>query len=407
VFDLTPFDLLSFGDIVAEKEIRDPRKTPNWSFHYIDIGCVSNATFQIVNDKQFVGSEAPSRARKVIRANDVIFATTRPYLKSIAQVPAELDGHICSTGFCVLRPTERVLSDWVFYCAISNGFLRQVTPKMRGANYPAVTDRDVLAAKVPLPPIGEQRRIVARIKECMERVEEIEELTKEQSEAESQILRAARREFLGGPSNLPLRWVEKRLDKLASVIYGISAAISKNKDPELGPPIVRMANISIDGHLNLSDLRYCPIPKGKADHFALKPGDLLLNWRSGSTEHVGKTALFNELGLYTCASFILRVRSIEGISNNRFLRHVLNFMRAEGVFSGQSRMQINHKLNATEFSAFSIRVPPSLGEQGEIADLLDAVEALSKQIRTEVSQKLDEARDLRESILSKAFAGEL
>jgi type I restriction enzyme S subunit len=154
-------------------------------------------------------------------------------------------------------------------------------------------------------------------------------------------------------------------------------------------------------------LRYCPIPRGKEVHFALKPGDLLLNWRSGSAEHVGKTALFSEVGLYTCASFILRIRSFEGVSNNRYLRHVLNFMRAEGVFSGQSRMQINHKLNATEFSAFPIRVPRSIQEQEIIADKLDAVEAFSNQVRNEISQKLDEVLDLRESILRKAFAGEL
>lgn len=407
MFDFTPFNLVSLDEVVASKEIRDPRKTPNWAFHYIDIASVSNKTFEIVDGKQYLGAHAPSRARKVIRKDDVIFATTRPYLKSIARVPERLDGHICSTGFCVLRPTRRILPEWVFYCAISDDFVGQITPKMRGANYPAVTDKDILAARVPLPPIDEQRHIVARIKECMERLEEIEVLANDQFKAESLVIRAARREFLGGPLEIPPGWREKRLGEVADVIYGISAAISNNKDPNIGPPIVRMANISIDGHLDLSDLRYCPVPRGKEDHFALKPGDLLLNWRSGSAEHVGKTALFDAAGLYTCASFILRIRCFEKVCNNRFLRHALNFMRAEGVFSGQSRMQINHKLNATEFSAFPIRVPSSIEEQELIADQLDAVEAFSNQIRYEISQKLDEIRILREAILRKAFAGEL
>ncbi len=272
---------------------------------------------------------------------------------------------------------------------------------------PALRKSVIADLRVPLPNQEEQRRIVTRVKACMERVDEIEELTKGQFKAENQILRASRREFLGDPFVIPEGWEEKRLDELSEVIYGISAAISKNKDPQLGPPIVRMANISIDGHLNLSDLRYCPIPRGKEHHFALKPGDLLLNWRSGSAAHVGKTALFNEQGLFTCASFILRIRSLEGRSNNRFLRHVLNFMRAEGMFSGQSRMQVNHKLNAAEFSAFPIRMPACLDMQEDIADQLDAIESFANQISQEISGKLDEIRALRESILLKAFAGEL
>jgi len=287
-------------------------------------------------------------------------------------------------------------------------FLDFANANTRGANLPRIAMKELWKHKVPVPDsLDEQRRIVARIKECMERVEEIERLTSEQSKAESQVLRAARREFLGGPLDVPTGWREVRLDQLASVIYGISAAISKNKDPNIGPPIIRMANISIDGQLDPSDLRYCPIPKGKEAHFALKPGDLLLNWRSGSAKHVGKTALFMEEGLYTCASFILRIRSHPDVSNNRFLRHVLNFMRAEGVFSGQSRMQINHKLNAKEFSAFPIRIPPSVAEQEIIADQLDAIEAYSSQLKTELTEKVSEVKTLRESILRKAFAGEL
>jgi type I restriction enzyme S subunit len=314
----------------------------------------------------------------------------------------------CATnqGFANFTPHDGIVDKW-FLANLLCRYTAEIRDLAGKTTFLEVPRSKLKAFKVAIPHIDEQRRIVARIKECMERVGEIDGLTEEQSRAEGQVLRAARREFLGGIFEIPPGWKEKRLDELADVIYGISAAISKNKDSKIGPPIVRMANISLDGHLDLSDLRYCPIPKGKQGHFALKPGDLLLNWRSGSAKHVGKTALFNEEGLYTCASFILRIRSFEGVSNNRYLRHVLNFMRAEGLFSDQSRMQINHKLNATEFSAFPIRVPPIIEEQEVIADKLDDVETLSNQIRHEISLKLYEVRDLRESILRKAFAGEL
>lgn len=336
----------------------------------------------------------------------VLYSKLRPYLNKV--VLPDGPGVGTSELIPMLPDPNRLDREFLAYYLRSPMFLTFAHANTRGANLPRIAMKELWRHKVPVPEnLIEQRCIVARIKECMARVEEIERLTSEQCKAENQLLRAARREFLGGPFDIPMAWKEVRLDQLANVIYGISAAISNNKDPKMGPPIIRMANVSIDGQLDLSDLRYCPIPKGKEKHFALKPGDLLLNWRSGSAEHVGKTAIFMEEGLYTCASFILRIRSRPDSSNNRFLRHVLNFMRAESLFSGQSRMQINHKLNAKEFSAMPIRIPPRIEEQEIIADQLDAIEAYSSQVRTELTEKLSEVKTLRESILRKAFAGEL
>ncbi|MBC8431189.1 MAG: restriction endonuclease subunit S [Desulfobacterales bacterium] len=316
------------------------------------------------------------------------------------------DAEYCyGRGVAAIRVNGDVDSEFVWYwLATCKEHLLNLG---RGAIFKQISKKDIAGLPIPEIDITEQRRIVARIKECMERLEEIENLNVNQTKAANQVLRAARRELLGSPMELPVGWSEVRMDGLADVIYGISAAISKNKDPKLGPPIVRMANISIDGQLDLSDLRYLPIPKGKKTQFALKPGDLLLNWRSGSAKHVGKTAIFLESDLYTCASFILRIRSYPSDSNNRYLRHVLNFMRAEGVFTGKSRMQINHKLNAKEFSAFPIRIPPTKDDQEAIADQLDAIEAFSSQIRSEIEGKKNEVQELRDSILRKAFAGEL
>lgn len=172
-FTSSPWILAPLSEICGEKESINPENTPDTSFKYVDISSVCNKTFQIVEPKIILGRDAPSRARKKIRYNDVLLATTRPYLKAITKVSKDFDGQICSTGFCVLRPTEQIDPDWLFYLAISDEFMRQITPKMRGTNYPAVTDKDVLAAKIPIPSISEQRRLVIRIKDCMEQIEEI------------------------------------------------------------------------------------------------------------------------------------------------------------------------------------------------------------------------------------------
>ena len=150
------------AETCLKTERRDPRKESFTDFIYIDISSVDNTTGRIVDPKIIRSEDAPSRARKVIRTNDLIFATTRPYLKSIALVTPDLDNQICSTGFCVLRADPaKALPDWFFHVCRSELVLNQVIPLMRGANYPAVSDKDVFAAKVPLPALSEQRWIVA------------------------------------------------------------------------------------------------------------------------------------------------------------------------------------------------------------------------------------------------------
>jgi len=272
---------------------------------------------------------------------------------------------------------------------------------------PSIKKSTLESIEIPLPPLPQQRRIVARIKEMMERVDEIRKLREEALKEAEAVIEGIRREYLGTFEMMPKGWKECRLDNLSDVIYGISAAIAKNKNPSIGPPIIRMANISLDGHLDLSDLRYCPIPKGKENHFLLRPGDLLLNWRSGSAKHVGKTALFDQTGKFTCASFILRIRAKKERANNRYLRHVLNFMRAEGFFERKARMQINSKLNAQEFASFPIRIPPNLDVQREIAEKLDMAEYLTWALLNK-SRELEKLQDqMSTAILTRAFAGEL
>ncbi|HUP78153.1 MAG TPA: hypothetical protein VM260_06265, partial [Pirellula sp.] len=123
----------AIDQLVVDIETRDPKRSPESKFDYVDIASVCSISHRIISPKSLLGKDAPSRARKVIRVSDVIFATTRPYLKSVATVPQELDNQICSTGFCVLRTGERVLPEWLFYCVISDQFLSQIIPLMRGA----------------------------------------------------------------------------------------------------------------------------------------------------------------------------------------------------------------------------------------------------------------------------------
>jgi type I restriction enzyme S subunit len=139
---------------------RDPRKWPDALFDYVDVSSVSNESFKITGATPTLGSDAPSRARKAIETDDVLFATVRPTLKRIALVPSELDGAIASTGYCVLR-CDKTKADPKFLYAflITDHFNARMAGLERGASYPAVRDSDVKVSWLPLPPLPEQKKI--------------------------------------------------------------------------------------------------------------------------------------------------------------------------------------------------------------------------------------------------------
>ena len=153
--------VLSLSEIVEKTAIIDPRKNPEIIFKYIDVSSISREYLIINEYKEYKGRDAPSRARKAVKEGDIIFATVRPSLKRIAIIPESFDGEICSTAFCVIRCKKDVaLPEFVFYYILTDGFVKRVSELQKGTNYPAVTDSDVLAQKIPLPKISEQQQIV-------------------------------------------------------------------------------------------------------------------------------------------------------------------------------------------------------------------------------------------------------
>ena len=162
------------GEMVAQTQTRSPTKCPDRQFVYVDISSVDKHRGVIREPRKYLGAEAPSRARRVIQTGDLIFAMTRPYLKAIALVPDELDNQICSTGFCVLRAQRnRVDPRWLLHICRSDHVVDYVTKRMRGSNYPAVSDKDVKSAEIPLPPVEDQRRIVAYLDGLQAQVDEL------------------------------------------------------------------------------------------------------------------------------------------------------------------------------------------------------------------------------------------
>lgn len=144
-------------DIVAAK--RDPTTTPEEKFLYIDISSVDVTVGVAERPQELVGEEAPSRARKVVDAYDVIVSTCRPTRGAIAVVTEDLHKQICSTGFSVLRVKPGVNPYYLHYALRLPSTMEQFRKWSTGSSYPAILDEDIKKTRIPLPNTVTQDRM--------------------------------------------------------------------------------------------------------------------------------------------------------------------------------------------------------------------------------------------------------
>ena len=150
------------GEVTVPTSTWSPRRDPRPSIRYIDVSAISRDELRIVSETTYSADNAPSRARKIVETGDTIFATVRPTLRRIAQIPTSLDGEIVSTAFCVLRPDPQAIdADFLYFATQLESVMEGIASMESGASYPAVRDVDVLDQVVPLPPLPEQREIAA------------------------------------------------------------------------------------------------------------------------------------------------------------------------------------------------------------------------------------------------------
>ena len=131
----------------------------NYEFTYCDVTSVQTGHVKIP-ETTTTFSQAPSRARRIARPGDVVYATIRPNLKATALVPQVETPLIVSTAFAVLRPKEGLLPKYLAYAVQDGTFAHQLSRSAVGVSYPAIDEQTVKAARIPVPDMESQRRIV-------------------------------------------------------------------------------------------------------------------------------------------------------------------------------------------------------------------------------------------------------
>lgn len=382
------------GDVLEKTETIDPRRFPQAEFDYIDVSSVSNETLTIRTTQRLKGKKAPSRARRVVAANDVFFATIRPTLRRIAIVPDELDNQVCSTGYVVLRAQPRIEPRFIFYFLQTDGFIAQMEKLQKGANYPAVTDRDVRSQRIPVPTLTEQQRIVAVLDEAFAG------LATGQANAERNVQNA--RALLDSHvqsvfSQRGKGWVERKLGEICAIT---SKLIDPREKQFLDLLHVGAGNIEARTG-RLFDLRTAR-EEGLISGKFLFDGTMVLY--SKIRPYLMKVARPDFVGLRSADIYPLA--PVENVVSRDFLFYVLLSKGfTEYAVQGSARAGMP-KVNRDHLFEHNVWLP-DLRTQTVLAARLDALASETQLLENVYRRKQAALAALRRSLLHEALSGQL
>lgn len=368
----------ALGDVVLPIESIDPTKAPTTSFRYVDVSSVSNETFEIVESTELAGKDAPSRARRKIRAGDVIFATIRPTLKRVAIVPPELDGEVCSTGYFVFRTKPFLDSRYLFYWLLTDKFFASMERLQTGASYPAVNDTQVRQQEIVYPSLPEQRRIVAILDEAFAG------LATATANAEKNLKNA--RELFDSYLNSILNlkragWKETAVGEIATVRTG-----------------------KVDANHQTDDGAYpfftCAVDRFRSPTYSFDGQSIIL---PGNGANVGR--VFFHAGKFEAYQRTYVVNEIVDTIDPMFLFNVFRSAWARYIANKQFGSATNY-IVVGDLKNFPVIAPP-LNEQRRLATRIEEFRQESERLEANYQQRVLSIADLKQSLLQKAFSGGL
>ena len=281
--------LAAIGDHVANVKSWNPAKLHDkGAFDYIDLGSVNNEEKEVkLSDVvNIFPIDAPSRARQLVKENDVLVATVRPYLNGVALVQPQLDGATASTGYCVLRVNDETLDPrYLYFWVQTSVFIKDMVSKATGANYPAVSDRIIKESKLPLPPLKEQKRIA----EILDKADSLRRKRQQSIQLADEFLRAVFLDMFGDPVTNPKGFDVKELKDMAVVTTGNTP--SRSESAYYGDYIewIKSDNINTPSDfLTTASERLSELGYGVGRHVGA--GSTLITCIAGSFDCIGNAA---------------------------------------------------------------------------------------------------------------------
>ena len=398
-------------------EVLGENTPPETEIDYVEISDV-DAARGIVASTSTIFAEAPSRARRIVRAGDVLVSTVRTYLRAIAPVDATSANMIVSTGFAVIRP-RIIHPGFLGYLFRSEFLIGEVIASSTGVSYPAISANELMRLRFAMPSLEEQAGIAAfldretaKIDGLIGEQQQLVELLREKRQAvishavtkgldPSVPMKDSGVEWLG---LVPAHWEVKRLKRIATVQGGVAKGKDLAGQRTVTVPYLRVANVQ-DGYLKLETIATMEIPEGELDRYLLQPGDVLMN-EGGDFDKLGRGYIWRG-EIDPCSHqnhvFAVRPKSV----GSEWLNAVTGSDYAQFYFMTRSKQSTNlASISSTNLMELPVVLPP-VGEQNEILRFIEVQKVQFDALTAEAETAIRLLRERRTALISAAVTGKI
>lgn len=357
--------------------------------------------------KRLNTSERPFKSTKnKFKEGDVLYGKLRPYLNKV--VIAD-DNGVCSTEIIPLNAEPNVNNHYLFHWLRSETFLNYVVEVSYGVNMPRLGTKDGLLAPFILPPLTEQKVIADKLDILLAQVE----TTKARLDRIPQILKTFRQSVLAAAvsGKLTEEWrVEneaiRKFQKLGSAGVEVKtgpfgSALHKSdylldEIPVINPMHISDGRINPSASMTISEEKY-----NSLGAWHLKEGDVVVGRRG----EMGRAAVYMGSDKMLCGTGSMILRPPAN-TISKYLEIILRSPTAVDYFNAASVGSTMVNLNQKVIKELEVYFPEK-EEQIQIVRRVEELFAFADRIEQKANAALERVNNLTQSILAKAFRGEL
>jgi type I restriction enzyme, S subunit len=283
----------------------------------------------------------------------------------------------------IVRPEPSLWVPAFFEMAFNSNIVRkQISRSTGGGVQTVVNTSEIGKALIFIPPLHEQSKIASIISKVDYLIQKTDQIIEQTQRLKKGLMQRLLTRGIGHTKfkktaigEIPEKWDIMKLEELLNLCqYGISEKMSAHGQY----PIFRMNNIR-DGYLVANEMKFIDLDEQIFEHYKLEKGDLLFN-RTNSYDLVGKVGLFNLDGEYTFASYLIRLRTIQGKLNPFFLHLYLNTDWMQYKLKNLATVGVSQvNINATNLKTVNIAAPPTSEQERIVSVLYDVEEKLKNE----------------------------
>ena len=391
--------------VIIDKESLSNNTPPDYEFEYISLSDTDAGNISL-SAKKIKFKDAPSRARRVVKQNDVLISTVRPNLQNFVFIKNEVNNLVASTGFSVLTAKKDFENEFGFYCLFSTSMTKQLYNLVVGSNYPAINSSDVKSLQIPLPPLAEQQKIASILRGCdavIDKTQALINALQKRHKALMQQLLTGKKRVLGFEKEKGFHFTDLGLKipknwKIINVEDIFNERNEKSNDQTAFP----LYSLTIEKGLTAKTDRYDRsflLKDKEANEFkVVSPMDLLfnpMNLRFGAiamsyeNQKVSVSAYYNIL--------IPKVKLIDSF----FYESIFKSKRFIGLYDRIAIGSLNEKKRVHLSNFLKLEIPfPSLAEQQEIAEILRGSEKEIQLYEKQLAALKQQKRGLMQVLLT-------